>query len=123
MANWVEGPGRRAVDRCHDYLEVLYSGAQNRHNGFSDMQVTLRLPDEIVGYLGDDPKALSRALLEGLVLEGVRSRKLSTSQARQILGIATRGQMDAFLKSHKVELPLTIDQVRHDSEIALSFSK
>jgi len=31
--------------------------------------------------------------------------------------------MDAFLKSHGVDLPLTIEQVRRDSETALSFSE
>jgi hypothetical protein len=31
--------------------------------------------------------------------------------------------MDAFLKTHGINLPLTIEQVRRDSEIALSFSE
>jgi hypothetical protein len=31
--------------------------------------------------------------------------------------------MDAFLKAHGVDLPLTIEQVLRDSEIALSFSE
>lgn len=87
------------------------------------MQITLDLPDEITQYLGNDAKALSRAALESLVLEAIRLRKLSSAQARRALGIATRDQMDAFLKSHKIELPLTIEQVRQDSETALSFSR
>jgi hypothetical protein len=74
-------------------------------------------------YLGQDPQKLSRAALEALVLEGVRSGALSTAQGRRILGIRTRERMDGFLKSHGVEFPLTIEQVRRDSEIALSFSE
>jgi hypothetical protein len=31
--------------------------------------------------------------------------------------------MDAFLKLHGVDHPLTIEQVRRDSETALTFSK
>lgn len=31
--------------------------------------------------------------------------------------------MDSFLKSHGLEFPLTLDQVRRDSETALAFSK
>jgi hypothetical protein len=87
------------------------------------MQVTLELPDEITQYLGNDVKALSRAALEALVIEGVRSRKLSTAQARRILGLRTRYEIDAFLKSHGVELPITMEQVLRDSETALAFSK
>jgi hypothetical protein len=85
------------------------------------MQVTFDIPEELAKHLGRDPQALSRVALEALILEGVRSGALSTGQGRRILGIRTREQMDAFLKIHGIELPLTIEQVRRDSEIALSF--
>ena len=87
------------------------------------MQVTFELPEELARYLGQDPQALSRAALEALVLEGVRSGALSTPQGRRILGIPTHEQMDAFLKTHGIDLPLTIEQVRRDSDTALSFSE
>ena len=87
------------------------------------MQVTLDLPEDLARYLGQDALALSRAALEALALEAVRSGKLSSAQARRLLGFRTRHQMDAFLKSHGVDLPLTIEQVRRDSETALAFSK
>jgi hypothetical protein len=87
------------------------------------MQVILELPEEIAHYLGQDPKTLSRAALEALVLEGVRSGKLSTAQARRAIGTRSREQMDAFLKAHSVALPLTMEQVRRDTETALLFSK
>ena len=87
------------------------------------MQVTLEIPEDLVRYLGGDTRALSRAAVEALVLESVRSGKLSTAQARRLLGFHTRDQIDAFLKTHGVNLPLTIEQVRRDSEIALAFSE
>ena len=87
------------------------------------MQVTLDLPEELTQYLGQDARSLSRAALEALVLEGVRSGHLSTAQARRVLGFRTRHQMDAFLKTHGLELPFTLDQVRRDSDTALAFSK
>ena len=87
------------------------------------MQVTLTLPEEIALYLGADAATLSRAVLEALVLEGIRSGKLSVAQARRVLGYRSRHQMDAFLKAHGVDLPITLEQVRRDSETALSFSK
>lgn len=87
------------------------------------MQVTLDLPEELTQYLGQDAQSLSRAALEALVLEGVRSGRLSTAQARRVLGFRTRHQMDAFLKTHGLERPFTLDQVRRDSDTALAFSK
>ena len=87
------------------------------------MQVTFDWPEDLIPYLGNDLQALSRAALEALVLEGVRSDALSTAQARRILRIRTRQQMDLFLKRHGIDLPLTVEQVRRDSEVALSFSE
>jgi hypothetical protein len=87
------------------------------------MQVTFDVPEELAQYLGQDPQALSRAALEALVLEGIRSGALSVTQGRRVLGMRTREQMDGFLKSRGIELSITIEQVRRDSEIALSFSE
>lgn len=87
------------------------------------MQVTLDLPEDVARYLGQDAGTLSRAALEAWALEGVRSGKLSPAQAGRMLGFRTRDRLDAFLKAHGVDLPLTIEQVRRDSETALAFSK
>jgi len=87
------------------------------------MQVTLELPEDLARCLGQDGLALSRAAIEALALEGVRSGKLSTAQARRLLGFRTRSQVDAFLKAHGVDLPLTIEQVRRDSETVLSLHR
>ena len=87
------------------------------------MQITLDLPEELAQYLGRDAHSLSRAALEALVLEGVRSGQLSTAQARRVLGFRSRHQMDLFLKTHGLELPFTLEQVRRDSETALAFRK
>jgi hypothetical protein len=87
------------------------------------MQVTVEIPEDLARYLGHDARALSRVAIEALALEGMRSGRLSTAQARRLLGYRTRGQMDAFLKAHNVDLPLTIEQVRRDTEIALTFTR
>ncbi len=63
------------------------------------MQVTLHLPEELAQVPGRDAHSLSRAALEALVLEGVRSGRLSTAQARRVLGFRSRQQIDAFLKT------------------------
>jgi hypothetical protein len=100
----------------------LYSNPGKPDNEPEDaMQVTLDLPEELAQYLGRDARSLSRAALEALVLEGVRSGQLST--ARRVLGFRSRHQMDLFLKTHGLELPFTLEQVRRDSETALAFRK
>jgi hypothetical protein len=103
-------------------LELYTDAANNDNDPENAMQVTFDLPEEIVRYLGHDAQTLSRAALEALALEGIRAGKLSTAQARRVLGFRTRQQMDAFLQSRGVHLPLTIEQVRRDSETALAFS-
>ena len=87
------------------------------------MQVVVDVPEKLAEWLGQDPKALSQSALEALILESLREGRISTAQARVALGIRTRQGMDAFLKAHKFDLPITIEQVRRDSDAALSFSK
>ena len=61
---------------------------------------------------------MSRAALEALALEAIRAGKLTVPQARRLLGIPSRYEMDGFLKEHGVFLELTVDDVRQDSEVA-----
>jgi Uncharacterised protein family (UPF0175) len=99
-------------------LDTAWQIGHNKQG--AGMRVTLELPEDLARCLAEDGGALSRAALEALALEGVRSRRLSTAQARRLLGFRTRTQLDAFLKAHGVDLPLTIEQVRRDSETVLS---
>ena len=87
------------------------------------MQITLDIPADLAQRLGADPASLSRAALEALAIEGVRSGKLTASQARRLLGIQSRYEMDGFLKAHQVYLPITLEDVRRESELAIAFSK
>ena len=74
------------------------------------MQITLELPEDIARHFGADQQDLTRAAVEALAIEGVRSGKLSTGQARRLLGFSTRMQVDRFLKDHGVYLPLTAEE-------------
>jgi hypothetical protein len=51
------------------------------------------------------------------------SGKLTTFQARTLLGIPSRDEMDGFLKAHGVFLDLMLDDVRRDTETALRASQ
>jgi predicted HTH domain antitoxin len=85
------------------------------------MQITFELPEEIAHHFATDAAGLSRAAVEALVVEGVRSRKLSTGQARRALGLSTRMQADEFLKERGVYLPLTVEDVERDADLSRRF--
>ena len=87
------------------------------------MDVHLEVPEELARQLASDSEDLARVALEALAVEGVRSGKLSVFQARDLLGIRSRYEMDGFLKSHGLFLDLTLEDVRKDSDAALASSR
>ena len=87
------------------------------------MHVQLEIPDDLARQFAADPTALTHAALEAVALEGVRSGTFTVSQARRLLGIGSRYEMDGFLKAHGVFLDLTLDDVVKDSETALAFCR
>jgi hypothetical protein len=87
------------------------------------IHVTLEIPEDLSCRIAADPGALPQAALEGLALEGIRAGKLTVSQARRLMGIRSRYEMDGFLKAHGLLLDLTMDDVRKDSEIARGLSR
>lgn len=87
------------------------------------MKIHLEIPEDLARRIAADPSGVTRAALEAVALEGVRSGKLTVSQARRLLGIQSRYEMDGFLKAHGVFLDLTLEDVRKDSDTALAFSK
>ena len=64
---------------------------------------------------------MERMVLEGLALEGVRSGRLTVGQARRLLGIASRDEMDGFLKSHGVYLEMPLEELERDVARAAQF--
>jgi hypothetical protein len=87
------------------------------------MDVHLEIPEEFARQLASDAEGLARAALEALAAEGVRSGKLTTFQARRLLGIRSRNEMDCFLKAHGVYLDLTLEDVQKDTDAALNSSR
>jgi len=87
------------------------------------MNVHLEVPEEFARQLASDAEGLARVALEALAAEGVRSRKLSVFQARKLLGIQSRYEMDGFLKAHGVFFDLALEDVQKDSDVALASSR
>ncbi|MGA3097097.1 MAG: UPF0175 family protein [Bryobacteraceae bacterium] len=87
------------------------------------MHVQFDIPEHLARQLAAEPGGITRAALEALAIEGVRTGKLTVHQARQMLGIPSRYQMDGFLKAHAVLPPITMEEVVRDGETAIAFSK
>ncbi|MFN0165888.1 MAG: UPF0175 family protein [Bryobacteraceae bacterium] len=85
------------------------------------MHVTVDLPEDIASQLASDEQALSRAAVEALAIEGVRSGKLSTGQARRLLGFETRLEVDSFLKDHGVVPTISVEDVERDADTSMAF--
>lgn len=87
------------------------------------MDVHLEVPEELARRLAPDATGLARAALEALAAEGVRSGKLSVFEARTLLGVQSRYEMDGILKAHGVFLDQTADDVAKDAVEALASSR
>jgi len=77
------------------------------------MQVTVEIPDEFAAQLvpaGSDP---ARLVLENSVAEAYRSRRLTMEQVRQILGFATRMDVDPFLQKYEI-YDYTVEDLKQD---------
>ena len=87
------------------------------------MEIILDVPEDLARRLADDAEALYRAALEALALEGLRSGKLTTAQARRLLGFQSRYEMDGFLKADELFIQTTVEDVLRDTETAINFSR
>jgi hypothetical protein len=79
------------------------------------MEVTVRIPDELVERLGAG-EDLSRRALEALALEEYRSGHLGKADLRRLLGFSTRYELDGFLKAHQVWTDYTIEDFQRERE-------
>jgi hypothetical protein len=78
------------------------------------MTVNIDLPEDVSRALEKQWGDLSRHTLEALAVEGYRSRALSESQIRRMLGFETRTQVHEFLKGAGVYLDYSEDDLQHD---------
>jgi hypothetical protein len=77
------------------------------------MEITLHIPDELarlIGTTGD----IERRALEALALEEFKLGHLTKSELRRVLGLATRYELDGFLKAHEVYEPYGIEDLERE---------
>ena len=77
------------------------------------MQVTVDIPDQLVPHLVPAGQDVARALLEEAVAGAYRDHRLTTEQARQLLGYGTRMQVHAFLQKHEIS-DYTVEEFHKD---------
>ena len=79
------------------------------------MEVAIHLPDDIAQRVQAQWEDVPRHVLESFVLEGFRTRVLSTEDVRRLLGFETKLEVHAFLKEHDVPFYTQAD-LEHDRE-------
>jgi hypothetical protein len=77
------------------------------------MQVTVEIPDEFAAQVVPPGSDAARLILENSVAEAYRHRRLTTEQVRQILGFATRMDVDPFLQKYEIS-NYTAEDLRSD---------
>jgi predicted HTH domain antitoxin len=68
------------------------------------MQIQIALPDDVACSLEAKWGSLERKLLEMLAIEAYREGSISAGKVRELLGMSTRLEVDAFLKEKGVYL-------------------
>ena len=76
------------------------------------MQVTVKLPDEIVEGLGCDAE-IPRRVLEALILQRYMTEEISLGRLAELLGLS-RWEAEAFLDRHNARLPYTMEMLEED---------
>lgn len=79
------------------------------------MNVTILIPDDFAARFGNEDE-LGRRAVEALAVEEFRADRLSKSELRQILGFATRGELDGFLKKRGIFENYTLDDLERERE-------
>jgi hypothetical protein len=78
------------------------------------MRIALDIPDEFAALLLPEGRPSERAALEALVIDAYRGRRITAHQAGELLGIASRYQLDGFMKEHGVWLDYSIEEFERD---------
>ncbi|MBC5796005.1 MAG: UPF0175 family protein [Sphaerospermopsis kisseleviana] len=68
------------------------------------MQISIVLPDELANSLAAKWGSLDSRVTEMIVIEAYRQGLISVGKLRELLGMKTRLEADAFLKSQGIDL-------------------
>jgi len=80
------------------------------------MNVTVHIPDELAERLAAEGGDLERRVLEALALAEYQAGRLTHFELRQLLGIATRFELDGFLKERGINDGMTLEEFAREGE-------
>ena len=75
--------------------------------------MTVTVPDDLVDAFMLSDRDPAEAALRAMALEAYRERRITAYRLRTLLGIASRFELAAFLKDHRVEM-YTAEDFEHD---------
>jgi hypothetical protein len=78
------------------------------------MNLTVEIPDDLVGPLNAAGGDLPRRVLEALGLEEYKSGHITKAELRRLLGFSTRYELDGFLKAHEVWIDYTVEDFHRE---------
>ena len=78
------------------------------------MEVTLYIPDDLVGRMKMAAADLSRRALEGLAIEEFRNGHLAEPDLMKLLNFRSRYELDGFLKAHGLYENVTMADIDCD---------
>jgi len=81
------------------------------------MNLVVRIPDDLAERLGADGD-VERQALEALAVEAYRAGRLTKPELRRMLGFATRGALDGFLKARAIFEPYTLADIERERQDA-----
>jgi predicted HTH domain antitoxin len=79
-------------------------------------QVAVELPDDIAEKIEAGGRDLSRRALEALAADAYRSGEITAAQVQTLLGLPSRWETDAFLKSRGAYLAYDEAELEADLE-------
>lgn len=83
--------------------------------------VDVHIPAVLAERLGGPGPGLDRRALEALAVTAYQAGELTAFELREMLGLETRHELDAFLKARGVYEPVTTEDIRRDLENLRAF--
>jgi hypothetical protein len=80
------------------------------------MTITLDIPDELTPRFIRPGQNLARTVLEDAAVEAYRMHRLTGTELRRLLGLASRYELDGLLKARRVWLDYTRGDLKRDRE-------
>jgi len=78
------------------------------------MNLTVEIPDDLIGPLNVAGGDLSRRALDAFGLEEYKSGHITKAELRRLLRFDTRHELDGFLKAHEIWIDYSIEDLHRD---------